>query len=324
MDLTRITVFCFTASYAVALSLEAVSVVRRFGLHRPVLLGFAGAGVFAHAAYLLSRAQGTAAPLSSPADWCLLAALVMAAVYVMSAFRWPKLATGVFMLPVILGLIALSRMASDTPIASDRASLFWGQAHSWLLVLATVCVTLGFLAGLMYLIQSARLKRKSPPLRGFRLPSLEALQRINSRTLGISVWLVAGGFLSGVVLAQIRHQGEANFRLWYDESVISLAVMLAWLLVAEVFRWVYPAARTGRKVAYLTLAAFLFLVVTIASMMLVSELHGTHESPPITSDQDDRSGQVGGGKPLPIGVSFSSKKELPARGIGNGLSSPSA
>ena len=57
MDLTRITVFCFTASYAVALSIEAVSLARRFGLHRPVLLGFAAAGVFAHAAYLLVRAR---------------------------------------------------------------------------------------------------------------------------------------------------------------------------------------------------------------------------------------------------------------------------
>ena len=107
-----------------------------------------------------------------------------------------------FLLPAVLGLIALSHAASSDPIAVERASSFWAQTHSWLLILATVTVTLGFLAGLMYLIQSGRLKRKRPAPKGFRLPSLESLERVNSRALAVSVWLVAGGFVSGLVLTQ--------------------------------------------------------------------------------------------------------------------------
>jgi hypothetical protein len=41
--------------------------------------------------------------------------------------------------------------------------------------------------------------------------------------------------------------------------------MLSWLIAAEAFRLAYPAARRGRKVAYLTLAGFVFLVLTLAT-----------------------------------------------------------
>ena len=56
--------------------------------------------------------------------------------------------------------------------------------------------------------------------------------------------------------------------------VLSLAAMLLWLIVAEVFRLVYPAARRGRKVAYLTLASFVFLIIALASLMLLDNVHG--------------------------------------------------
>jgi hypothetical protein len=51
--------------------------------------------------------------------------------------------------------------------------------------------------------------------------------------------------------------------------------MTLWLVAAEVFRVVYPAARRGRKVAYLTLASFGFLVITLASFLWLDNVHGT-------------------------------------------------
>ena len=66
--------------------------------------------------------------------------------------------------------------------------------------------------------------------------------------------------------------------LWTDPVVLSLAAMLVWLIAAEVFRLVYPAARRGRKVAYLTLASFVFLVIALASFTLLDNVHGPNRA----------------------------------------------
>ena len=129
----------------------------------------------------------------------------------------------------------------------------------------------------MYLVQSYMLKNSQLTASRFRLPSLEWLERLNSRSLGLSTLLVALGFGSGLVLSSIAHRGDNQHALASDPVVIASAVMLAWLIVAEAFRWLYPAARQGRKVAYLTLASFLFLLATVVAFAVVDSAHGGAE-----------------------------------------------
>ena len=147
--------------------------------------------------------------------------------------------------------------------------------HGMLLLLGTVAVCIGFLAGLMYLVQSYALKHARSSAKRLRLPSLEWLERVNSRSLGISAVLIALGFVSGVVMSVLEARGDdSSLDCWTDPVVLSLAAMLLWLVAAEVFRLVYPAARRGRKVAYLTLASFVFLVIALASFTLLDNVHG--------------------------------------------------
>ncbi len=54
----------------------------------------------------------------------------------------------------------------------------------------------------------------------------------------------------------------------------SSALMLVWLVAAAAFNAVYRPARRGRKVAYLTIVSFLFLVVALAVLLLVNTEHG--------------------------------------------------
>lgn len=272
--LSGITTFCFGASYTVAFALEVVGLKFRFGWHRLVMLLFAMAGLLAHTIYLVLRVGAESSPLASRSDWFLLAAWLGAAIYVVAALWFPRSAVGLFILPLVLALIGASLVASDIPFAAGDASRGWGLVHGWLLLLATITVSVGFLAGLMYLIQSWRLKHKMPPSPRFRLPSLEWLEHVNSRSLAISAVLVAGGFLSGLALLRLEHRGETGYALWTDPVVLSLATMFLWLVAAEIFRWLYPPARRGRKVAYLTLASFVFLVIALASVMRMDTLHG--------------------------------------------------
>ena len=268
-------ILCFAASYAVALVLDLLGLVWRAPARRYAMIGFATAGVLAHTWFLGQRAALRAAsPLSSAADWCLLAAWLLAVIYLGQAIYYKRLAIGVFLLPLVLALIGASYYASPQPWAPERASRFWGNVHGVFLLLGTVAVSVGFLSGVMYLVQSHRLKQKRPPTPGFRLPSLEWLELTNSRSLGISALLIGVGFVSGVILNTHKNRAVEAYVPWTDPVVISLGLMLLWLVVAELFRLTYPAARRGRKIAYLTVAAFLFLCFTLASLLWLDTEHG--------------------------------------------------
>jgi ABC-type uncharacterized transport system permease subunit len=272
---TGVNMLCFTASYGVALALEVAGLWRRPRWRRLVVVLAAVAGVVAHTWYLGARAARSPwAPLSSPHDWYLAAAWALAVIYVALVLYQPKASTGVFLLPVMLALIALARGASKEPIASFAAPRFWGLIHGVFLMLGSVAVLMGFVAGLMYLLQAYRLKHKLPPDKNFRLPSLEWLERVNSRSLAAAALLVAIGFFTGILTRLATVDGVVP---WTDPVVLSLSGMLSWLVAAEAFRLAYPAARRGRKVAYLTLAGFVFLVFTLATFMRADSVHGTGE-----------------------------------------------
>ena len=195
--LSGVTILCFAASYSVALVLEVSRLLFRSGVRGAVMLGFAGAGLLAHTAFLYHEAVNTTGtPLSSERDWCLVAAWVLAVVYLYLLCYHPRNSFGLFLLPLVLALIAAGRfLAEPEPFAREPASKVWGMLHGSSIVLAAVAVLVGFAAGLMYFGQAWRLKHKLPPGRGLRLPSLEWLARTNHRAIVVSVIMLTMAWL---------------------------------------------------------------------------------------------------------------------------------
>jgi ABC-type uncharacterized transport system permease subunit len=281
--LDGVNMFCFTASYAVALALEIVGLWYSPRWRRLAAVFAAVAGLIAHTWYLAQRAgQSPWAPLSSQHDWYLAAAWTIALVYVGFAIYRPRAPMGLFLLPITLGLIAAAYFASTEPIATFQAPRVWGLLHGVFLMLGTVAVLLGFVAGVMYLVQSYRLKHKLPTGERFHLPSLEWLERLNARSLAAAAAMVGLGFVTGVLMRMAQRDGGGL--PWTDPVVISTSGMLSWLVAAEAFRIAYPAARRGRKVAYLTLAGFVFLLITLAAFMSADSMHGRGGSSVETRD----------------------------------------
>ena len=276
--LSGIGIICFASSYAIAWALEISRLLFRSGVRGAIMLGFAGAGLVAHTAFLYYQAvkavNAQGAPLSSEKDWFLVAAWALVVVYLCLAVLRPKVPFGLFLLPLALGLIGAGTfLAPIEPLAREPASRIWGAIHGLSIVLAAVSVLVGFVAGLMYLGQSRRLKHKRLPAGRLRLPSLEWLERTNSRAIVASLVMLGVGVLSGMVLNLINTGNEAARLGWNDPVVLSTWLMFLWLLASVVAIAVYRPARQGRKVAYLTVASFVFLVIMLTAGLLMDSRH---------------------------------------------------
>ena len=265
-----------------------------------LLVVIAGAGLTAHSAFLYYRAvHESGVPLSSNQDWYLLAAWVLAAVYLYLLWFRPRTPFGLALLPMVLGLIGTAALAADPrPFAREPASKVWGTIHGASILLAAVAVLLGFAAGVTYLGQRWRLRRKHGPLRGLRLPSLEWLQHANSHAILLAVFMLGIGIVSGVVLNSIRHANPAERLPWSDPVVLATTGMFAWLLIAVAIGHLHRPAWQGRKVAYLTVASFVVLVIVLALMLLPDTRHGSK-------------GEGGGRKAEGGGVAFPVSSFLP-------------
>jgi ABC-type uncharacterized transport system permease subunit len=178
--------------------------------------------------------------------------------------RAPKpMAVGVFVLPLVLGLVVAGQLASARNGWDQwgSATRFWGTVHGLFLLAGAVSTCVAFAAGLMYLVQSNRLKHKRPPRFGFALPSLEQSERLNRGAITLAFPLLTCGLLIGVVLDLAPHGPAGRVPLsWTDPKVVS--ALLMWLVFAVLLHARFRPAMRGRSVMVLTIIAFGFLVFT--------------------------------------------------------------
>ena len=271
--LSGISIVCFAASYAVALGCEASRLVFRSGVRGMVMVGFAAAGLLAHTLFLVWRAvTEPALPLSSPFDWYLLAAWFLAAGYLWLALANPRTPVGLFLLPVVLALTGAAALASDRPFLQSPAARAWARIHGSFNLAFSVCVTLGAVAGLMWLIQAARLARKQAPTQGFRMPSLERLAQVTHRMLGIAAWTAVAGFVSGIVLNAVKLPESVP---WSDPVVWRMGIVVAWLVVADGIVLATRRRPAGdRIVAWLSVVSLVVLASSLAWGLLGPSQHG--------------------------------------------------
>lgn len=272
-----ISIVCFAASYALALSLEISRLFFRVSMRTAIMVGIMVAGFVAHSLYLSSEARygfTDGAPLSSWYHGCLVVAWVLSLVYITISLRAKPSSIGLIFLPTILALVAVAQLFPKSPqLTSEASHRVWSICHGVALLLGTAAVVGGFFSGLLYILQSYRLKHKSMTSRGLRLPSLERLQRISENALVASCVLLLIGLVSGVIL-NLRRGADASLP-WTDPVVWPSAILLVWLVVVLTFNAFYRPAREGHKVAYLTFASFLFLGFVLGILLFVDRSHST-------------------------------------------------
>ncbi len=293
--MANVHVFCFFASYVVALALEGLAVARRSAALRSLSFGFAVAGLVAHTFYLVARSSAADLPplLSSSHDWLLVLAwlavvfdLTLSTILSLVGRSVPM---GLFLLPVVLLLIGASDLVggATSPAmsgatdavrrgAEERALRSWGMLHASLLVFGIAGVIVGFLFSIMYVVQHRRLKHPHDVPITLSLPSLATLARLNWWSVIISFPLLTLGMLTGIRLVYLsRHtQGPISFS---DPLVVGSG--LVWLLMVGFLVWLLRSDHVGGKqVALRTIWCFGLVLVTLLGLQV---LFNGHTSAPV-------------------------------------------
>lgn len=258
--LDRIQLFCFAACYTIALGLQAWHYFRPRPIFRMLSVALGGVGLLTQTVYLIIQ-QPT---MTEEYGRLLVLAWILAIFYLYGALHHPKLAWGLFVLPVVLGLVIIAYtfgVPTDPSVkgwAPFRRPVFLREAHNFLMLLASVGICVAFVASAMYLVQSRRLRKKSLPDKGIKLPSLERLEDMNRRGLVFSFPMLTLGMFFGVLLTV---RSPHPIQSWTDLRVISTGIL--WLVFALLLYLRYGQHLRGRRAAMLTITAFILLIVTM-------------------------------------------------------------
>jgi ABC-type uncharacterized transport system permease subunit len=256
----HVTLYCFAASYAVALGLELFHLYRRRPVHRLLANLFGCAGLLAQTIFLVVQLP----PLGWQFGLLLMLSWILAIFYLLGSFHHTRQEWGLFILPVILVLVGLARIFGPplddegTPVKGifhQEESTMLAIVHGVLLVMAAVGVCVGFVASVMYLVQAHRLRAKMLPGQGMPLPSLERLEMMNRRSLTLAFPLLTAGMAVGIILLLRKAEG------WTDPQVL-ISIPL-WLAFAFMVYLRFGLHLRGRKMAIMTVVGFVLLLVTL-------------------------------------------------------------
>lgn len=268
--MANISVFCFLASYLLTFVLEWTRLLRRSSINQFVTLLVAAAGFVAHSLYLWMRGRELAMPplLSSGHDWLLVLAWTTMLFYLFLMLFDPNLGIGLFLLPLVLLLIGATYFVSgsspDVPLDARYGRIL---LHAASIMFGMAGIILGLVLSMMYLFQHSRLKHKQRLKGGLTLPSLERLARLNWWAIVVSVPLLTVGMVTGIWVAVASQKGAAP--LITDPVILGNGVV--WILMISFLVWLVKTRRpAGRQVAWLTIWAFGFLLVTLVGLQIVT------------------------------------------------------
>ena len=152
-------------------------------------------------------------------------------------------------------------------------AFFLKPIHTVSILLTTLGVSVGFVCGVLYLVQDRRLRQKVIGQSLLRLPTIEWSRTACRHAIGVSLVFLGTCILSGVLMQPKM----------FDPLVIGTLAMFGFLLL---FSGVLSARfdkQEGRRVAILTLISFLFLVTIFLLAIFYQGSHWKTREPETVS-----------------------------------------
>ena len=179
-------------------------------------------------------------------------------------------AMGVFILPIIVALQVIPVLSPGVENRDPVLDSPWFWVHVSSLLFAYASFGLAGVLGLTYMLQFKEIKKKHLGYFYTRLPSLQILDRMNSRATVTGWAFLTLGLIVGVVwTVEAKELAPANSNLQsiglYDPKV--LFAVLAWALYSFAVLARNTMGWTGRRAAWLSAVGF---VVVQLNLVFVS------------------------------------------------------
>jgi|GEM_PF-643979 len=285
-------VMIMACAYGLAFLLE-LGRARGWQISGRLSAGLLAMGLIAHSGWLIYRivlfkeqVELGAHVLSIRQDWYYGIAWGLSLVCLLWMLVRPATPFGAFFLPFILLLVLLGVIWGDpVPFARGAASRTWGLIHGLSILMAILAVCVALLSGVMYLGQVYRLRSRAIASSRFRLPSLEWLQNVIKQTLLWAEAMLAVGIFSGIWLNVLQHSGVQQSLPWNDPVVVSTWILFFWLGGSLLVGSVYRPLREGRRVVYLTMVSFVFMLLVLGMALFGTTQHGQSRERPIDTQR---------------------------------------
>ncbi len=238
---------------------------RRELLGRAALI-LAAAGAVAHCAEIVVRGvAGRYVPLTNLFEgFCFLSwCIVISFLIVYAKYRNGEIGSLAMPLAALtLGFAMLLPGAAREPVMEWRGVWIW--LHAGTALVSYGGFALAFVAGIMYLVQERQLKSKHSGTVFRWLPSLETLERIDSRAIEVAFPLLTLAMVFGLLWA--RSDLSTGWS-WGSKETFTL---VTWLCYAALLHVKRRYSLRGRKIAYLCILGFLLVLFTFVGGSLMS------------------------------------------------------
>jgi ABC-type uncharacterized transport system permease subunit len=191
-------------------------------------------------------------PLEGTPERISALAWVAVLIYLIAALLYRLEILGVIILPlaVILELVS-NFLPTDVVLVPERVQPGLRLFHITVAILGVAALFLAFGASIVYLVQERGLKSKRSPRLPIKLPSLAGCDRSGHLALLWGFALLTVAIVTGAVWS-----ANARAHYWLASGREDLA-LLAWIIIALILFARLVRGWRGRKVAYLTIVAFM-------------------------------------------------------------------
>jgi ABC-type transport system involved in cytochrome c biogenesis permease subunit len=184
---------------------------------------------------------------------------VLALLVLMWRVRLPGLVAAVGPLAFLAVFVSALRAPSTSPLREGSEGSL-AHAHVLLASAGLALLAMAGVAGVFFLVEHRRLKARRPARSVVKLPSLEALDRVNRVALAIGFPLLSLGVLTGALWLQ-----SSKGRPWQG-SEHEIWTMVAWGIYAGLAAARFAGRQAGRQAAASAVAGFAFLLFAVVGV----------------------------------------------------------